>query len=663
MKTGLSVIIISTLLALSAAAQPNILFCISDDQSYAHTGANGDPVIQTPAFDRVAKEGIRFTHAFCDAPTCGPSRSAILTGQPIWRLEEAGNIHSTLPAKFATYTEELQKAGYVIGHTGKGWSPGRLEVGGRSENPAGPAYKKFHYGRGDLAKERPLGVASTAYSHNFGDFLKQRPKDKPFCFWLGTREPHRGYRPGLWKAKKRDPSKVVVPPIFPDTQLVREDILDYFHEIEHFDNHVGDAIAHLEKIGELDNTIIVVTSDHGMPFPRAKASLYDMGARVPLAIRWPKGIKSSGRVYEGFVNLSDLAPTFLEAAGLKVPAMMTARSLMDVFASPSAVIRPAAFVAMERHDGCRKGGKGYPSRAIRTADFLYIKNVEPDRWPSGDPDRRVCARNIPFGEVDSSPTKTLMMQNKDKDGFKRLYDLAFAKRPAEELYDMKKDPGQLVNVAAHADYADARKRLSVALERHLVATKDPRSLGIDAPWDYYPYYGVRKNRDWTVDPRPGEARAPVPKAKMSIKKGGVFDLRPSLDKFAAGWTASNCGAYRDVGLRAELKGRKNVLVTHPLNKTTACTISRKVTIPKARPRLRLVVGYYRQGDWQLVVKADGKELLSKVVGPNTAKDGWLEQEVDLSAFAGKTVSLDLLNQSNNWAYEQGLWAEIKVLGE
>ncbi|MCK4617033.1 MAG: sulfatase-like hydrolase/transferase, partial [Pirellulales bacterium] len=103
---------------LRAENRPNILFCISDDQSYAHTGANGDPVVQTPAFDRVAREGLRFTHAFCDAPTCGPSRSAILTGQPIWRLEEAGNIHSTLPAKFTTYTELLSEAGYAVGFTG-----------------------------------------------------------------------------------------------------------------------------------------------------------------------------------------------------------------------------------------------------------------------------------------------------------------------------------------------------------------------------------------------------------------------------------------------------------------------------------------------------------------------------------------------------------------
>ena len=127
---------------LCAETRPNILFCISDDQSYAHTGANGDPVVKTPAFDRVAGEGLRFTHAFCDAPTCGPSRSAILTGQHIWRLEEAGNIHSTLPPKFATYTELLAQAGYSVGYTGKGWSPGRLEPGGRTANPAGEPFNR-----------------------------------------------------------------------------------------------------------------------------------------------------------------------------------------------------------------------------------------------------------------------------------------------------------------------------------------------------------------------------------------------------------------------------------------------------------------------------------------------------------------------------------------
>ena len=144
-------------------ATPNILFCISDDQSYAHTGANGDPVVQTPAFDRVAREGIRFTRAFCDAPTCGPSRSAILTGQPIWRLEEAGNLWSTLPKKFITYPEILTKAGYAVGFTGKAWSPGRLFAGGRDSNPAGMEFQKRMLG---VAPLRPVTTKSSPTNKN-----------------------------------------------------------------------------------------------------------------------------------------------------------------------------------------------------------------------------------------------------------------------------------------------------------------------------------------------------------------------------------------------------------------------------------------------------------------------------------------------------------------
>ncbi len=483
--------------SVAAADKPtNILFCISDDQSYAHTGANGDPVIQTPAFDRVAREGIRFTRAFCDAPTCGPSRSAILTGQPIWRLEEAGNIHSTLPAKFATYTDLLRDAGYSIGYTGKGWSPGRLEPGGRTENPAGPKFE------GKTLKPAFKGMSNKDYAGNFETFLEGLDGKSPFCFWLGTHEPHRGFQDGAGKLTGKDPAKVAVPEIFPDDPVVRSDILDYLVEVEHFDGMVARAIAAIEAKGELDNTIVVVTSDHGMPFPRAKASLYDAGAHVPLAIRWPEGIASPGRTHGGFVNLSALAPTFLEAAGLEPPEMMTARSLVPVLRSADTVGNDSAYIAMERHDGCRKGGKGYPCRAIRTADFLYILNHEPGRWPSGDPDRSVCARDLPFGEVDSSPTKQLLMDRKDDENIRRYYDLAFAKRPAVELYDLRKDPAQLENVAEKAAYAADQKKLAAKLRQHLESTGDPRALGQSAPWDYYPYYGLRRNKDWKVDPAP-----------------------------------------------------------------------------------------------------------------------------------------------------------------
>ena len=132
---------------------------------------------------------------------------------------------------------------------------------------------------------------------------------------------------------------------------MRSDILDYLVEIETFDQQVARAIKTLEEAGQLDNTIVVVTSDHGMPFPRAKASLYDAGTHVPLAIRWPKGIRRPGRDVSALVNLSDLAPTFLEAAGLTPPSMMTARSLTGIFTGAGVAERPAAFIAMERHVG------------------------------------------------------------------------------------------------------------------------------------------------------------------------------------------------------------------------------------------------------------------------------------------------------------------------
>lgn len=485
-----------------ASKRPNILFCISDDQSYAHTGANGEPQIQTPAFDRIAREGIRFTGAFCDAPTCGPSRSAILTGQHIWRLEEAGNIHSTLPAKFITYPELLQDAGYAIGFTGKGWSPGRLAPGGRTTNPAGEEFNSR------TLQPSFKGITNRDYAANFDDFLAQVSHNQPFCFWLGTHEPHRGFDKGAGKRTGKNPDKVIVPPIFPDHPVVRNDLLDYYVEIEHFDKMVARAITSLERSGQLDNTIVVITSDHGMPFPRAKASLYDAGTHVPLAIRWPTGITTPGRVHQGLVNLSDLAPTFLVAAGLPIPAMMSAKQLNDVFSrkenSKQRLSKDdsAAFIAMERHDGCRKGGKGYPCRALRTREYLYIKNYNYERWPAGNPDRDFCARYIPFGEVDSSPTKQLLMDNKDKSGFGQFYNLAFAKRPAEELYSIKKDPGNLVNLAGNRKFATIQKQLTAQLQQRLVETKDPRALGLDAPWDYYPYYGQKRNPNWAVDPKP-----------------------------------------------------------------------------------------------------------------------------------------------------------------
>jgi N-sulfoglucosamine sulfohydrolase len=182
--------------------------------------------------------------------------------------------------------------------------------------------------------------------------------------------------------------------------------------------------------------------------------------------------------------------------------MMTARSLAGIMDGKKAEGMDAAYVAMERHDGCRKGGKGSPCRAIRTVDYLYIHNFEPTRWPSGSPDASVCARSIPYGEIDSSPTKTFLMEHRNEHGVARLAELAFGMRPAEEFYDLKSDPAQMVNLAGSVNALAAQEVMRKRLFDHLKKTKDPRVVGGKVEWDFYPYYGRISTKGWAVDEKP-----------------------------------------------------------------------------------------------------------------------------------------------------------------
>ena len=441
--------------------RPNILLAISDDQSWLHTGIGGDPVVKTPTFDRVAREGVLFTHAFCASPSCTPSRGAILTGQAPWRLKENGNLWSTLRKEFPVYPDLLEAAGYHVGCTGKGWGPGQIPPGGRSRNPAGPPCKDFE------------------------QFLETVPKGSPFCFWFGSTDPHRPYEAGSGVRSGKRIENVQVPPFLPDAPEVRSDILDYGFEIERFDRQVGELIRLLEQTGRLDNTLVMITSDNGMPFPRAKANLYDYGTRLPLAIRWPIGAKG-GRVVDDFVGFTDFAPTFLEAAGLKPPPEMTGKSLLSLLTSDKVgridPARDKVFTGRERHAWCRQGGLGYPCRAVRTERFLYIRNFKPDRWPAGDPEG--------YGDIDDGPTKRYMMANRESKRASHLFRLAFDKRPTEELYDLSKDPAQMQNVANLSEYADALRTMRAELNRWMTRIQDPRATEQGDAFDRYPYYGT-----------------------------------------------------------------------------------------------------------------------------------------------------------------------------
>jgi len=421
---------------------PNILLLLADDWSWPHAGILGDPVVRTPVFDGLARRGILFENAFVSAPSCTPSRGAILTGEFHWRLGHAANLGGSLPSGKVTYPEMLEAAGYHVGQAGKGFWPTKNL--GRSTKPAGKRYRGFE------------------------DFMRARPEGKPFCFWFGGADPHRPYDEGCGRRSGLDPARVRVPAGLPDHDVVRSDICDYYWEVQRFDEQCGDILAHLREIGELDNTLIMMSGDNGMPFPRQKATLYDGGVRVPLAIRWGNRARGGRRVAD-FVSLCDLAPTILEAAGLRSGTDMTGQSLVPILESAASGLveahRTSVVVGMERH--CT----AYPRRAIRTAEFLYVRNYQPETWKPGPAD---FAFNY---NIDPSPTKTYMMAHRTEAGVKDLYNLAFGKRPHEELYDLKKDPGQVTNVAGDAQYAEARRDLSDRLEKRLRATRDPRILG------------------------------------------------------------------------------------------------------------------------------------------------------------------------------------------
>lgn len=435
--------------AAEGAVRPNILLVIADDWGWGHAGILGDRVAKTPNFDRLAREGVLFQRAYCAAPTCTASRASLLTGQMFYRLEEAANLWGPLDQKFAAYPDLLEEAGYAVGLSGKGIGPGDFKAGGRSRNPAGPAVK------------------------NFETFLGGLPAEKPFCFWFGSHNPHRPYDQ-RWLKGTVDPAAVQVPPFLPDAPEVRGDLADYYAEVQAFDNELGELLATLEKSGRLENTLIVVTADNGMPFPRAKCNLYDSGSRIPMALRWGAQIKP-GQVVEDFVSQCDLAPTFLASVGLPVPSSMTGRSLTGLLDSgKSGVVDPErdhALVGRERH-----GGSFYPCRAIHTRDFLYIRNFRPETSPMAS---------------DSGPTRSYMEEHQTDTALAPLWAAYAGLRPAEELYDNRRDPAQMTNVAADPQYAEIKERLARQLDAELQKDGDPRANGRGDIFDNYPDRGAR----------------------------------------------------------------------------------------------------------------------------------------------------------------------------
>ena len=454
---------------------PNFLLIMSDNHYYKHLGAYGDPVVKTPNIDKIAENGVQFMNAFCASPSCTPARGAMLAGQDIWRIGQGANLWSTLSDTITTYVDLLEESGYAVGHSGKGWGPGNWEAGGRDRNPAGYSFESL------------------------GEFMDQKESDVPWSFWISSRNPHRPFTYDAGVESGMNLDEVQVPPYLPDIPEVRADMTDYYYQIQQFDDQVATAIAALEESGQMENTIVMITADNGWMMPRGLANLYDFGTQIPLIISWPDRFEPNRKVTD-LVNLNDLAPTILQLAGIEVPEEFTAQSLLPILESTEEgqVVeeRDEVYIARERHAIARQGGPGYPGRAIRTHDYLYIYNFDPDRWAAGDPPL--------FADIDAhmlqyeSPTKEYMMMYKDNPDVAPLYEDAFLKRPQLELFDLNRDPYQMNNVADNPEYKEIRQELHDKLFSYLRETKDPRVTGGEIIWESQPYYW---EDDWVGTPR------------------------------------------------------------------------------------------------------------------------------------------------------------------
>ena len=470
--------------AAQAPERPNVLVAVADDASFPHFGAYGTEWVDTPAFDRVAEQGLLFNNAFTPNAKCAPSRAAMLTGRNSWQLEAAANHWAYFPEKFGTYAEALAAHGYHVGHTGKGWAPGVARRDGAPRPLAGPPYE-------EATTEPPTPQMSNLdYAANFETFLGEREDGEPFVFWYGGYEPHRAYAYGSGRQQGgTHPSEIDrIPAYWPDADTVRTDLLDYAYEIEHFDRHLGRMLSALEARGELENTLVIVTSDNGMPFPRVKGQAYEWSNHMPLAIMWPAGITRPGRVIEDFVSVIDFAPTILEAAGVDRASTamepITGRSLFDIFRAEEGgqvtAGRDHVLIGKERHDVGRPRDRGYPIRGLVTDRYLYLHNFEPTRWPAGPPETG-------YLNTDGSPTKTLLLNARTGDRSLKYWTWSFGKRPQEELYRRTAGPSNVDNLADEPRYRPTARRLRERLFRRLREQNDPRMTGDGTVFDEYPY--------------------------------------------------------------------------------------------------------------------------------------------------------------------------------
>jgi len=413
----------------AATDRPNFVIIIADDLAYSDVGAYGHPHIRTPNIDKLAEQGLKFDSAFLTCASCSPTRCSIMTSRYPHNTG-AAELHQPLPPDQITFPSLLKEAGYYTVAAGK-WHLGNHAKTG------------FHR----IVGSGPSGCELWL------DQLRNRPRNKPFFMWLASIDPHRPYKPNTIPNPHK-PSDVIVPPFLPDTPETRRDLAAYYDEITRLDGHVGKVLDELDRQNIADNTFVLFLSDNGRPFPRCKTTIYDSGIRTPFIVRWPRKIKPR-TTCSSLVSVIDIAPTILELARLQPPPSFQGRSFARLLTDPTQSIRRYIFAEHNWHD--------YQAheRAVRSRDFLYIRNAFP-HLPATPP-----------ADAVRGPTFQKMIQLYDAGKLPPHQQTCFVTpRPTEELYNTNNDPYCLHNLAPDPRYTIVLQKMRRILDRWIERTND-----------------------------------------------------------------------------------------------------------------------------------------------------------------------------------------------
>jgi arylsulfatase A-like enzyme len=459
MRSLLLFALLSVLQIAHADSRPNILWFIVDDMS-AHLSCYGETTIQTPAIDSLAQNGTKFTRAYITAPVCSPCRSALITGMYQTSIgahhhrSGRGELKINLPDGVEPVPLHFQRAGYYT-CIGSGLKSGK-------ENAKG--------------KRRPSALGKTDYNFEWPTSMYDsndwagRAEGQPFFMQVQLAGgKHRGQNGKLAADKQAalgsstSPAEVKLPAHYPDDPVIREDWAAYLDSVRYTDHEVGKVLSRLQNEGLLDQTVIIFMTDHGISHARGKQFLYDEGMHVPLIIKGP-GV-AAGKVRDDLVSAIDLAPLSLALAAIPIPQTMQGKNIL----AEDYVTRGHVFAARDRCDETTER-----LRAVRTVEWKYIRNYHPQR-PALQPNAYKDGKSIVQRLRELHATGQLSDQHQA---------LLFAEtRPAEELYRLSDDPGELNNVAADAQHAEVLNEMRAALDQWITATGDKGEVAEGAMYD------------------------------------------------------------------------------------------------------------------------------------------------------------------------------------